>query len=166
MEHERRGARRRSRRLLTVLVLVGVVLALRPPLAAAMRVADRKAALRLVELEAKLLYSALGLYAQRTGSFPESAGALGLREDTLEPLRRRGYYRRSLLAWLADGRIDAYDAPDDRGPNQEFWLELTLANDPGVRLLVARSDDAPLGGGEWRDGVYVWSHGRLVRRSP
>ncbi len=38
---------------------------------------------------------------------------------------------------------------------------MTVAADPGIRLLVVKSDDAPMGGGEWLDGVYAFREGRL-----
>ena len=40
---------------------------------------------------------------------------------------------------------------------------MTLAVDPAIRYVVARSDGAPLGGGSWLDGVYVLHDGRLER---
>ena len=38
---------------------------------------------------------------------------------------------------------------------------MTLKRDPSIRLLVARSDDAPLSGGVWLDGVFIYRDGRL-----
>ena len=38
---------------------------------------------------------------------------------------------------------------------------MSLARDPAVRVLVARSDDAPMCGGEWCDGVFVFRNGNL-----
>ena len=62
---------------------------------------------------------------------------------------------------LLNGRIDVYQSPDDQGLNQEFWLEMTLERDPSIRLLVTHSDDAPLSGGVWLDGVFVYRNGKL-----
>ena len=78
-------------------------------------------------------------------------------------LARRGYYVGRVRGLLAGARADAYDSPDDRGPNREFWMEMTLASDPSVRFVIARSDDAPMGGGTWLDGAYVFRTGRLER---
>jgi hypothetical protein len=130
----------------------------------AVRAANLRADIRTVAQEAELLYDALDRYHRLHGSFPNAYLEPCLEPRTLEPLRRRGYYRGRIATWLRAGRIDAYDSPDDRGRNQEFWMEMTLASEPGVRVLVVRSDDAPLGGGEWLDGVYVYRDGKLERR--
>ena len=45
--------------------------------------------------------------------------------------------------------------------NDEFWLEMSLESDPSIRFLVVRSDDAPLGGGRWREGAFVYRDGEL-----
>ena len=74
-------------------------------------------------------------------------------------MSNRGYYRGPLRTYLVNGKVDAYDSPDDRGLNREFWVEMTLRADPSIRVLVARSDDAPLGGGAWREGVFVIRNG-------
>ena len=87
-----------------------------------------------------------------------------LSPDTLQPLRSDGAYAGALTRRLLGGRIDGFDSPDDRGTDQEFWLEMTLERDPSVRILVADSDDAPLGGGVWLDGVYRFRDGVLTPR--
>lgn len=122
--------------------------------------ADREA----LERDAREVYQAFEVYHRRHGEFPDPESDPNCRPGTLDPLRRRGYYDGVLTRRLLEGRIDGYGAPDDRGQNQEFWVELTLASDPTVRYLVARSDDAPLGGGTWHDGVYALRNGRLERR--
>jgi len=117
----------------------------------------------IVEREARLLYRGFCDYYGRTGQFPNAYAAIRFEPDSLDPLRRRGYYDGPLTTRLLRERIDAYDSPDDRGLNQEFWVEMTLAADPAVRYVVARSDGAPLGGGRWLDGAYVLRDGRLER---
>ena len=57
---------------------------------------------------------------------------------------------------------DDYDSPDDQGMNQEFWLEMTLKYNPSIRFLVAESDNAPLGGGDYYDGIYMYKDGVLT----
>ena len=37
---------------------------------------------------------------------------------------------------------------------------MTLEADPNVRLLVVKSDDAPMSGGKWLDGVYLFRNAR------
>ena len=119
--------------------------------------------LEFAKSEATSLDRALRLYRERTGAFPDSFGETGLDRKTLEPLRRRGYYQGHITTALLDARIDAYAAPDDRGPNQEFWMEMSLECNPSIRILLAHSDDAPLSGGRWLDGVYVYRRGELVK---
>jgi hypothetical protein len=81
---------------------------------------------------------------------------------TFEPLVSLGYYRGRLTEKLQNGKADAYDSPDDQGTNREFWLEFSLEKDPTVRFLIADSDDAPLAGGAYVDGVYLYRNGVLT----
>lgn len=116
---------------------------------------------RVVEKEAKRLYSGLANYYDHNGEFPNSYAKPAFETETTEPLRSRGYYEGQVTAALVGGKIDAYESPDDKGLNQEFWLELTLREDPSTRYVVARSDDAPAAGGRWIDGVFVVRDGAL-----
>jgi hypothetical protein len=117
--------------------------------------------IRAVYAEAKKLYEGFRRYHERNRAYPHPDVEPRFETDTLEPLRRRGYYRGELATYLVEGRIDAYDSPDDRGAGREFWAEMTLASDPNVRILVARSDDAPLSRGKWMDGVFVLRGGKV-----
>jgi hypothetical protein len=146
-----------------VLLLSAVICMLSLIISPALHFSQVKADLRLVTAEAKALYGAFDAYFEQHRSYPNSFVRPSLRIDTLDPLRKRGYYRGHLTRFLLNHRIDAYGSPDDRGLNREFWVEMTLKNDPSIRFLVARSDDAPMGGGEWRDGVYVCRRGILER---
>jgi hypothetical protein len=38
---------------------------------------------------------------------------------------------------------------------------MTLAYDPSVRFLIADSDNAPLAGGDYMDGIYLYKNGVL-----
>lgn len=127
----------------------------------ATRLANLEADLRIAQKEARNLHQAFQAYHERHGSYPNSHAPVRIVEGTLDPLRRRGYYTGHINGVLLNGRIDAYQSPDDQGLNQEFWVEMTLERDPSIRLLVARSDDAPLSGGVWLDGVFVYRNGRL-----
>ena len=144
------------------IVLVVALIGMAVPLAiSAVNSSKVQAEREVVEREAQQLYQAFLAFYERNGEYPKAFGVDGLDPTTLDPLRRRGYYDGPLLTRLFDERVDAYDSPDDRGRNQEFWLEMTLAEAPTVRFVVARSDNAPLGGGEWLDGVYI-RHGRRL----
>jgi hypothetical protein len=73
-----------------------------------------------------------------------------------------GYYDGRVASKLVGGQLDGYDSPDDAGLNQEFWVEMTLVYDPSIRFLVADSNDAPLGGGDYFDGIYLFRDGVLT----
>ena len=127
----------------------------------AMESARTRAELKYAVSEAQSLYDALARYHERNQAFPNAYAAPRFELDTLDPLRRKGYYDGGILNVLQSGRVDAYDSPDDRDLNYEFWVEMTLASDPSVRLLVASSDDAPLSEGRWVDGVFIYRDGEL-----
>jgi hypothetical protein len=117
--------------------------------------------LSIVKAEARDLEQAFKQFYERNGGYPNVWGEPRFEPDTLEPLRERGYYDGTIAGKLVGQRIDAYDSPDDQGLNQEFWLEMTVKSDPTIRLLIADSDDAPLGGGKWHRGVFVHRDGAL-----
>lgn len=143
-------------------VLLGV---LASTVATAVRSSNARVELQIVEREAIELYEAFDRYRVRNGAFPPSVGQPRLDRETLEPLRKLGYYDGVLTGKLLAQRIDGYDAPDDRGPDKEFWIELTPSADIDTRFIIARSDDAPSGEGRWLDGVYRLRDGkvRLIR---
>jgi len=129
--------------------------------AAAVERAHTRTQLRVLTAEARTLYDALDRYNKRNHGYPTTHGESPFDLQTLDPLRKRGYYRGSLTTHVIDRRVDAYESPDDEGPNREFWVEMSLRSNPSIRILVARSDDAPLGGGTWREGVFVFRDGAL-----
>ena len=158
------GSSRSSRPswILLDLILLGAVLSMSGQIATPMvERGRRRSELRMVALEAHALYDAFQRYYAINHAYPDAIGDPGFDLATQEPLRRRGYYLGSIAKHLMEGRIDAYDSPSDQGSNREFWLEMTLMADPSTRLLVTRSDGAPLGRGEWRDGVFVVHGGKI-----
>jgi len=144
--------------LFAVLVVLCVKIA-----SATMRSSEQRAQVQAIGHEARALYDAFQSYRERNGGYPDERADPPFDPATFEPLRRRGYYHGSIGTYILNGRIDAFDAPDDQGPNHEFWLELTLASDPSVRILIARSDDAPVSRGDWSDGVFVVRDGHLEK---
>jgi hypothetical protein len=142
--------------LLVAVVGLGYLIA-----ASAVAGANSKRELRLLSNEARLVYEAFDRYHERHHSYPSTYTAARFDPQTLNPLRKRGYYTGPITGYLLDRRVDAYDSPDDRGPDREFWLEMTLRSDPSIRVLVASSDDAPLGGGAWLDGAYLFRDGEI-----
>ena len=155
MERHRRSNKGRG----AARIVFGVVLAL--AVASALGTSTSRSDLQIVSIEAHRLYEALDSYYERNHPSPDSRVDPRLELGLLQPLVRRGYSRGGVMAMLLHDRPDSYESPDDRGPSSEFWIEMTLASDPSVRVLVVRSDDAPLGGGDWLDGVYVYRDGTL-----
>lgn len=157
----KRRANRIGSALFEALLLIAIICVLSLIVAPAIRSSQVKADLRVMEIEANTLYEAFEAYYEQHRAYPNAYAHPGLEPDTLDPLSMRGYYKGHIIKLLLNRRIDAYDSPDDQGNNREFWVEMTLASDPSIRFLVARSDDAPLGGGRWRDGVFIHRGGVL-----
>ena len=107
------------------------------------------------------MYDAFEKYYERHRQYPHAYTRRQFDVETLDPLFRRGYYRGIILTRMRDERADLYDSPDDGGENQEFWIEMTPRLDPSLRILVANSDDAPLGGGRRRQGAFLYQDGKL-----
>ncbi len=125
----------------------------------ALRLAEVRSDVVTVSREARRIHDAFVRFHERNGHYPRVPDESGT-TDPLELLARRGYHRGPVTAKLTDGRLDAYLLRES--PRQdEFWLEMTLDRDPTVRFLIARSDDAPLGGGKWRDGAFIYRDGKL-----
>jgi hypothetical protein len=152
---------RQAWKLVDLLLLAGLLYFGMSILRAGMDSANLRGEVIGVSHEAQVLYDAFQAYYTRNQSYPASYTNSPFDADTLEPLVRRGYYRGSVTSRLVDQKADAYGSPDDRGINQEFWLEFSLDTDPTVRFLIVHSDDAPLAGGEWYDGAYVYQDGKL-----
>ena len=112
---------------------------------------------RAIFSDLRTVHTAFKQYYLDHGAYPEQGGAFDLAKFT--PLDSEGYYRGLVTARMIDSQADAYDAPDDEGTNQEFWLELTMKRKTSFRFLVCDSDDAPLGGGTAFDGVYAFESG-------
>ena len=153
-------SRRRPRPWVDLLLLAGSVWALVVAAQAGLARGNIDADIELVSNEARQLYTAFVRFHKSNGSFPTGHGDRAEDRDVLGPLKRRGYYRGSVTTRLVDGEPDAY-VSSGSGVRSEFWLEMSLDSDPTVRFLVARSDDAQLGGGKWRDGAFVFRAGEL-----
>ena len=123
------------------------------------RVADVGSDVVTVSREAQQIHDAFIRFHEHSGHYPHVPDESGI-TDPLELLARHGYYRGRVLAKLTADQIDAY-VLTETSRQDEFWLEMTLDRDPSVRFLVARSDDAPLGGGKWRDGAFIYRDGKL-----
>ena len=113
--------------------------------------------------DARIVYLAFKQYYIDNGQYPNSSASPAFNLSTFEPLRAAKYYRGNINRLLLGSQPDAYDSPNDLGPNQEFWLEMTLSLDSTVRMVVANSNDSPLSGGTWLDGIYLYRSGVLTK---
>ena len=146
--------------VLIVLAILAVVVAIAIP---ELHQARIRAEVGAMAGDARTLYVAFKEYYVDNGAYPNASNPPAFDLDTYEPLRSNQYYRGNMNRLLLSSRPDAYDSPDDLGSNQEFWMEMTLQLDPAIRMVVANSDDAPLSGGEWLDGIYLYRNGVLSR---
>ena len=145
--------------LLIVMAIIAVLASIAIPL---LNEALLRGHIASLTTDAKAIYLAFKQYNIDFSSYPNAEDAPVFQLDTMEPLVSLGYYRGSVAGKLEGNKADGYDSPDDEGPNQEFWLEFTLDYDPTIRYLVADSDDAPLSGGDYFDGVYLFRDGVLT----
>jgi prepilin-type N-terminal cleavage/methylation domain-containing protein len=145
--------------LLVVVATIAILTAIAIPL---MRDAILRAHISAAATDAKAIYVAFKRHHMDTNMYPYASTAPAFQLDTFEPLISMGYYDGRLTTRLVDQQADAYDSPDDNGVNQEFWLEVSLAYDPTVRFLISDSDDAPLAGGEYMDGIFLYRKGVLT----
>jgi prepilin-type N-terminal cleavage/methylation domain-containing protein len=142
--------------LLIVIAIIGILAAV----AILVMLSYAAKAHRTVVLsECNEVYKAFSLFYMDNGMYPNATSAPAFNLVTFDPLRSQGYYSGDITSRLLNGRADSYDSPDDQGTNQEFWLQLTLGADPNVRFLVVDSNNAPLGGGQRLEGVYVFRNG-------
>jgi len=145
--------------LLVVVATLAVIMAITVPL---MRSAILRAHVGSLAADAKTIHLAFKRFYIDNNMYPNAGSDPSFDLATFEPLVSEGYYDGHVLGKLLDQAADGYDSPDDRGVNQEFWLEMTLEVDPSVRFLVVDSDDAPLSSGVYRDGIYMYRDGVLT----
>jgi len=145
--------------LLIVVATIAVLVAIAIPL---MRDAILRAHISAAATDAKALHVAFKRFHMDHSQYPNANTDPSFQVDSFEPLVSLGYYDGRVGSRLLNKQADAYDSPDDNGRNQEFWLEISLAYDPTVRFLIADSDDAPLGGGGYFDGIYMFKDGALA----
>jgi prepilin-type N-terminal cleavage/methylation domain-containing protein len=145
--------------LLITLAVVAVLTAIAIPM---YQTALLRAHVSAVTAESRTVLGAFKQHYVDTDMYPFAVSNPPFQLDTFEPLVSMGYYRGGLNSKLLNSQADGYDSPDDQGQNREFWLEMTLKADPTIRFLVADSDDAPLSGGTYVDGIYLFRNGVLT----
>ena len=144
--------------LLVVVAIIAVLMGIMIPM---MQSAMLRAHVGAMASDSRIIQMAFKQYFLDFDMYPNSVDAPVFELDTFEPLVNLGYYDGNVVQRLEGLSADAYDSPDDVGINQEFWVEMTLDFDPTVRFLVADSDNAPLGGGNYMDGVFMYRDGTL-----
>ena len=103
--------------------------------------------------DARAIYIAVEQYYIDNNSYPATENfAL----DSMDPLSSMNYYTGGVQSRLVAGQADGY-----LGTGDEFWLEMTLEFDPSIRFLVANSQNAPMAGGTFHDGAFLYVDGVL-----
>ena len=139
--------------LMVVLVIVGVIMAIAIPM---MNEALVRGMIGAATAEARTIHNAMKIYHVDVGTYPDAGG---FNTTSMEPLVSLGYYDGRLVPRVRGGVLDGYGSPSG---GDEYWLEFTLRKEPGVRFLVADSDDGPLSGGTFQDGILLFRNGVLV----
>jgi prepilin-type N-terminal cleavage/methylation domain-containing protein len=145
--------------LLIVVAIIAILMGIAIPM---LHRAVIRAEISAVGAEARTLYTAFSQHYIDQDAYPYASNAPAFELDTFEPLVTFGYYSGNLMKKLQSRQADAYDSPDDLGVNREFWLEMTLRRDPSIRFLVADSDNAPLSGGKYMNGIFLYRNGVLT----
>lgn len=139
--------------LMITLATVGVIMAIAIPM---MREALVRGMIGAATAEARTIHHAFKRYHIDQSTYPAVGG---FDTTTMEPLVSLGYYDGRLVPSLEGGVLDGYDSPAN---GNEYWLEFTLRNAPTVRFLVSDSNDAPLSGGTFYDGIVMYRNGVLT----
>ena len=145
------------------LMVVTVIVALLAGIAGVQfRGVQVRAHLVSVVADGRILFHGLEEFYELNYMFPNATSNPAFDLVTFEPLRTLVGYQGSINARLLNGQADAYDSPDDRGPNQEWWVQMTLLIDPSIQVVIASSDDVALLPGTWLYGVYTFENGTLI----
>ena len=142
--------------LLIVVAIIGILAAVAIP---AMRAYIDKSRYAAALAECRALYTAFFDFYIENGMYPYQSAPPAFDKATFSPLNYQG----SLARRMVNDQADAYDSPDDRGTNQEFWLRMSLKEDPTVQFVIAQSDNVDLEPGVWLDGVFVYRNGVRVK---
>lgn len=142
--------------MMIVTVIIAILMTIAALALGRVRLAAEIAA---VATESRQLYIQFNDFYVDNGMYPNATSNPFFQLDTFEPLNYAG----SIHDHIVDHKADAYDSPDDRGNNQEFYVLMTLRRDPTIRFVVASSDNCPLSNGEWLEGVYMYRNGRLMK---
>jgi len=138
--------------LIIVVALIGILSSIAVP---SMLSYSKKAHYAVALSECKKVFKDFINFYLENDMFPNASNSPAFQLNTFSPLTYQG----NIFSKIVNNQADAYDSPDDKGTNQEFWLRMTLAKDPSVQFLIAYSDNADLAPGEWLEGVFVFRNG-------
>ncbi len=158
-----RGAARRGFTLIELLIVVAIIAIIAAIAIPVFQEAMLRAHISAAAADGQALYTAFKRFHVDNNMYPFAVTAPAFELDTFEPLVSMEYYTGTPGTRMLGEQIDSFDSPDDEGVNQEFWVEFSLAFDPTIRFVVADSDNAPLAGGQYIDGVYIYRDGVLSR---
>ena len=145
------------------LMIVTVIVAMLAGIAALVtRDLQVKAHLTSVVADGRILFHGLEEFYAINYQYPNATSNPAFDLVTFEPLRSMVGYQGSINSRLLNGGADSYDSPDDRGPNQEWWVQMTLLIDPSFQVVIAASDNVALNPGAWMQGVYTFENGALI----
>ena len=145
------------------LMIVTLIVALLAGIAGlATRGVQVKAHLTSVVADSRILFHGLEEFYAINYMYPNATSSPAFDLVTFEPMRSIVGYQGSINSRLVNGQADAYDSPDDRGPNQEWWVQMTLLIDPSFQVVIAASDNVALNPGVWMFGVYTFENGTLI----
>ena len=130
--------------LMIVTIVIGLLASLASP---KFRDVQVRAHVDLIVADGRILLSGFHEFYSDDYAYPNATSNPFFNLVTFEPLRSMDYYQGNMLERLDNNQADAYDSSDDQGPNQEFWVLLSVRIDPSYQVVIASSDNAPLGGG-------------------
>ena len=148
--------------LIELMIVTAIVALLASIAVPQVRSALVKAHLASVVADGRILYHGLEEFYSSNYMYPNSSSNPAFDLVTFEPLRSMVGYQGSINDRLLNGRADTYDSPDDQGPNQEWWVQMTLLIDPSIQVVIAASDNVALLPGTWLEGVYTFANGTLI----
>ena len=168
--------------LLLVILIISGLAAIAIPQYFSYRARGERAA---IISEGRSIYRSFILYyledPDNVGGYPYYSSAPQFNLSTFFPLTGRGdgldFIEFDISRFkdrIVGGQADVYDSPDNPVMNGEFYLVVTLKNDPSTKIFIAQTDqiddNGGAGGGNpypgigslWYDGVFAYKDGKVM----